>query len=214
MKIIILTLFPEMFAPLQHSIIKRTVERGLVDIQVVNFRDFAKPPHRKVDDTPAGGGAGMVLMAQPIVDCIEKLDPKREFHRIFLTPSAKTITQSRINELGSAGKDLILLCGHYKGVDQRVIDLCIDEEISIGEYVLTGGELPAMVLVDAIVRQIPGALATESLESESHMQDGRWEYPKYTNPREFRGLEIPRVLLSGNHAEIDKWKRENSTFDG
>jgi len=211
MKIIILSLFPDMFGPLDHSIVKRAKEKGLVDIQVINFRDWAAGKHKQVDDTPCGGGAGMVLMAQPIVDCIEALDPNHKFHRIFLTPGAKTLMQQRVGELAKL-PNLLLLCGHYEGVDQRAIDLCIDEKISIGEYVLTGGELPAMVLVDSIIRQIPGVIKEESIQNESHSELGVWEHPQYTKPREFRGLTVPEVLLSGNHGEINKWKKDNSVI--
>jgi len=205
MEIIILTLFPDMFTPLDHSIIKRAREKNLVSIRIVNFRDWAAGKHKQVDDTPAGGGAGMVLMAQPIVDCIEELDPNREFHRIFLTPDAPTLKHDRVVQLASKNK-LLMLAGHYKGVDQRAIDLCIDEKISIGEYVLTGGELAAMVLCDSIIRHVPNVLKPDSLAGETHTNKGHHEYPKYTNPREFRGMQIPPVLLSGNHAEIEKWK--------
>ena len=213
MKIKVLSLFPEMFAPLQHSIIKRAQDAGLVSIEIINFREYAVGKHKQVDDTPYGGGAGMVMMAQPIVDCIEALDPRHEFHRVYLTPVAPVLTQKRVGELAMElgnKQGLILLCGHYEGIDQRAIDLCIDEVISIGEYVLTGGEIPAMVLVDAVVRQIPGVIKEESRLNESHSQAKILEHPLYTKPREFRGLEVPEVLLSGNHAEIEKWKREES----
>jgi len=208
MKITILTLFPEMFAPLQHSILKRAQDSGAVKIDIVNFRDYTTDKHRRVDDTPYGGGSGMVLSAQPIVDCIEKLDPKRKAHRIFLTPAAPTLTQKHIEELCKT-QHIILLCGHYEGVDQRAINLCIDQVISIGDYVLTGGELPAMVLVDAVVRQIDGVISKESLINESHT-NRLLEHPQYTKPRDFRGLNVPEVLLSGNHSEIEKWKHKES----
>ena len=205
MRIDILTLFPEMFAPLQHSIIKRACAAGHIDVNLHDFRKYAANKHKKVDDYSFSGGAGLVLCAQPIVDCIEHIDPKHEAHRVFLTPAAPVLTQARAKEL--AGKQwLILLCGHYEGVDQRAIDLCIDECVSIGDYVLTGGELPAMVLTDAVVRHVPGVLNAESLKNESHTTPGVYEHPQYTRPREYRGLTVPDVLLGGNHAEIDKWK--------
>jgi len=209
MKIIILSLFPDMFTPLEQSIIKRAQERNLVSIRIVNFRDWAKGKHKQVDDTPCGGGAGMVLMAQPIVDCIESLDPDHSFHRIYLTPAASTLTQNKVMELAKLS-NLLFVCGHYEGIDQRAIDLCIDEKISIGEYVLTGGEIPAMVVVDAVVRQIPDVIKQESIQNESYTSGKNWEHPQYTKPRDFRGLLVPEVLLSGNHAQIEKWKRENS----
>jgi len=210
MQIDILTLFPEMFSALDHSIIRRARDAGKVQINFVNFRKYSKDKHKKVDDYAFGGGAGLVLMPQPIVDCVEDIDPKHEAHRIFLTPAAPVLTQTRAREL-SGYKRLLLLCGHYEGTDQRAIDLCFDECISIGEYVLTGGEIPAMVLVDSVVRHIPGVINEESLkyESFSNVAIGSWEHPQYTRPREFRGKTVPEVLLSGNHSEIEKWKHKN-----
>ena len=208
MRITILSLFPEMFSPLETSIIGRARESGKVKIEIINFRDYTIDKHRRVDDIPFGGSTGMVLSAQPIVDCIEAIDPSHEAHRIFLTPAAQILKQSRVMEL-SKKEWIILLCGHYEGVDQRAIDLCIDEVLSIGGYVLTGGELPAMVLTDAVVRQVEGVISADSLINESHT-NGLLEHPQYTRPREFRGLEVPAVLLSGNHAEIETWKNKKS----
>ncbi|MCL2850834.1 MAG: tRNA (guanosine(37)-N1)-methyltransferase TrmD [Firmicutes bacterium] len=209
MKIQILTLFPQMFSALEHSIIKRAKDKGLVEIEYIDFRNYSKDKHKKVDDYAFGGGAGLVLMAQPIIDCIETIDPLHLAHRIYLTPSAKNLTHKKAVEL-SKHKNLILLCGHYEGIDQRIIDLVIDETISIGEYVLTGGEIPAMVIVDAVVRHIKGVISVGSLQNESHTTQGQWEYPQYTRPQTIRNLDVPPVLLSGNHAEIEKWKKENS----
>jgi len=207
MKIQILTLFPEMFAPLEHSIIKRACDAGTISIEYINFRDYTENKHNRVDDSPYGGGAGLVLTAQPIVDCIESLDPEHKAHRIYMSPSAKVLAQNIVRELSD--KDwIIILCGHYEGVDRRAIDLCIDQEISIGQYVLTGGEIPAMVLVDAVARHVPGVIKQESVENESFCEDTNWEAPQYTRPREFRGLTVPEVLLNGNHAEIKKWQKE------
>jgi len=197
-----------MFSPLETSIIGRARESGKVKIEIINFRDYTIDKHRRVDDIPFGGSTGMVLSAQPIVDCIEAIDPSHEAHRIFLTPAAQILKQSRVMEL-SKKEWIILLCGHYEGVDQRAIDLCIDEVLSIGGYVLTGGELPAMVLTDAVVRQVEGVISADSLINESHT-NGLLEHPQYTRPREFRGLEVPAVLLSGNHAEIETWKNKKS----
>ncbi|MDR2580822.1 MAG: tRNA (guanosine(37)-N1)-methyltransferase TrmD [Fibromonadaceae bacterium] len=205
MKFDILTLFPEMFGALEHSIIKRARDAKKIEINYVNFRDYTKDKHRRVDDSPYGGGAGLVLTAQPIVDCVEAIDPKRMARRIFLTPAAPVLTQARVRELAKH-EHLILLCGHYEGVDQRAIDLCIDECISIGEYVLTGGEIPAMALVDAIARHVGGVIKAESVDNESFSVEGRHEHPQYTRPREFRGLGVPEILLNGNHAEIKKWR--------
>jgi len=207
MQIDVLTLFPQMFAPLEHSIIRRACDAGSIKINLVDFRAYSKDKHRRVDDAPYGGGAGLVLTPQPIVDCIETLDPDHKAHRIFLTPAAPTLKQSRVVELAKLDR-VILLCGHYEGLDQRVIDLCIDECISIGEYVLTGGELPAMVLVDAVARHVPGVLNAESLTTESHSSPNYHEHAQYTRPRDFRGLVVPEVLLNGNHAEIEKWRRK------
>ena len=207
MQIDILTLFPEMFSALEHSIIKRACTAGKIKINLINFRDYSKDKHKKVDDTAFGGGAGLVLMAQPIIDCIESVDPNHQAHRIFLTPAAAVLTQTRVREL-STHKRLLLLCGHYEGIDQRVIDLCFDECISIGEYVLTGGEIPAMVLVDAVARHVPGVINEESLKCESFAPGVKHEHPQYTRPREFRGKTVPDVLLSGNHADIKKWKEK------
>lgn len=204
MKITVLTLFPEMFAPLKESIIGRAVETGKLDLQIVNIRDFAENKHFKCDDYPFGGGAGMVMMPQPIGSAIEAVDPRHEARRIYLSPKGQTFTQSKVFEL--TGYDsLLLLCGHYEGVDQRVIDLFIDEEISIGDYVLTGGELPAMVVCDCVARYVDGVISGGSLVDESFSGAGL-EYPQYTRPAEYKGLKVPEVLLSGDHKKIDDWR--------
>ena len=208
MKIDILTLFPEMFAPLYESILGRAQKGGKLQINIVNIRDYTKDKHLKCDDYPFGGGAGMVMMPQPIGDAIDALDPEHKAHRIYLSPKGETLVQQKVFDLVER-EHLILLCGHYEGVDQRVIDLFIDEEISIGDYVLTGGELPAMVLVDCVARYVDGVLNTSSLVDES-FSDGLLEYPQYTRPQEYRGLEVPEVLRSGNHAAVDKWRREEA----
>jgi len=208
MQIDILTLFPQMFAPLEQSIIKRAREAGHLKINLVDFRTYSTDRHHKADDTPFGGGPGLVLMAQPIVDCVEAIDPRHEAHRIFLTPAAPVLTQKRVRELGAKPR-LLLLCGHYEGVDQRAIDLCFDECISIGEYVLTGGELPAMVLADAVARYVPGVINKESLQNESFATQKTYEHPQYTKPRVFRGIPVPEVLTSGNHAHIKRWQDEH-----
>ena len=200
----ILSLFPEMFAPLESSIIARAAKAEKIKIDVVNFRDYSTNKHHKVDDYSYSPGAGLVLTCQPIYDCLQALDPEHRAHRIFMTPAAPVLTQKRVMELAKY-PEIIILCGHYEGVDQRVIDACFDEVISIGKFVLTGGEIPAMVLVDAVSRYVEGVINQESLQSESYL-DNRLEYPQYTRPREWQGRTVPEVLLSGNHAAIQKWK--------
>ena len=204
----ILTLFPDMFTPLKESVIGRAVKAEKVEIRVTDIRDYTLDKHKKCDDYTFGGGAGMVLMPQPVASAIEAIDPEHKARRIYMSPKGKTFAQKMVPELLSYER-LLLLCGHYEGVDQRVIDLYIDEEISIGDYVLTGGELPAMVVTDAVCRYIDGVLSNDSLTDETFTGD-TLEYPQYTRPREFMGLTVPEVLLSGNHAEIDKWRKKES----
>ncbi len=208
MKIDILTLFPEMFAPMQASILGRAQKEGKLTINAVNIRDYTKDKHLKCDDYPFGGGAGMVMTPQPIGSAIEALDPQHKARRIYLSPKGEVFRQQKVFQLLEY-EHLILLCGHYEGVDQRVIDLFIDEEISIGDYVLTGGELPAMVIADCVARYADGVLNAASLVQES-FSENLLEYPQYTRPVEYRGLAVPEVLRSGNHAEIDKWRREQA----
>lgn len=208
MKITVLTLFPEMFTPLFSSITGRAVEAGKIEIKIVNIRDFADNKHFKCDDYPFGGGAGMVMMPQPIGSAIEAVDPEHRAHRIYLSPKGETLRQDKVFSL-LAYEHIILLCGHYEGVDQRVIDLYIDEEISIGDYVLTGGELPAMVLCDCVARYVDGVISNGSLVDES-FANGSLEYPQYTRPAEYMGLKVPEVLLSGDHKKIDEWRAEES----
>lgn len=208
MKLTVLTLFPEMFAPLKESIIGRAASLGKLEINIVNIRDFAENKHFKCDDYPFGGGAGMVMLPQPIASAIEAVDPAHTARRIYLSPKGETFKQSKVFELINY-EHIVLLCGHYEGVDQRVIDLYIDEEISIGDYVLTGGELPAMVVCDCVARYIDGVISNGSLVDES-FAGGGLEYPQYTRPAEFKGVKVPEVLLSGNHKLIDEWRREQS----
>ena len=208
MKISILTLFPEMFSALQASILGRAQKEGKIQIEIVDIRKYTEDKHLKCDDYPFGGGAGMVMTAQPVCSAIEAVDPEHKARRIYLSPKGKTFRQDTVYELSECGH-IVLLCGHSEGVDQRAIDLCIDEELSIGDYVLTGGELPAMVVTDCVARYVDGVLAPESLVQES-FSENLLEYPQYTRPVEFRGLSVPEVLRSGNHAEIDKWRREKS----
>ena len=208
MKIDILTLFPEMFAPLSASILGRAQKENKIQINVVNIRDYSEDKHKKCDDYPFGGGAGMVMTPQPIGSAISALDPDHTARRIYLSPKGETLRQQKVFSLLEYNH-IVLLCGHYEGVDQRVIDLFIDEEISIGDYVLTGGELPAMVLVDCLARYVDGVINTSSLVQESFSENAL-EYPQYTRPVEYGGLVVPEVLRSGNHAEIDKWRRQQS----
>ncbi len=208
MKIDILTLFPEMFAPLKTSIIGRAVDGGKLDINIVDIRDYTLDKHNKCDDTPFGGGAGMVMMAQPIASAIEAVDPEHTARRIFLSPRGRTFNQKIVLEYVK-NEHLLFLCGHYEGVDQRVIDLYIDEELSIGDFVLTGGEIPAMAVVDAVARYVDGVISADSLDQES-FASGMLEYPQYTRPQEFKGLKVPEVLTSGHHAKIEEWRRQKS----
>lgn len=213
MRIDLLTLFPEMCERvLSESIIGRAREAGKVELHCVNFRDFTLDKHGHVDDAPYGGGMGMLLAPQPIYDCFQSLyDPAREPkpHLVYLSPKGKTFTQSRARELARLDR-LVLLCGHYEGIDERLIDEIVDEELSIGDYVLTGGELPALVVADAVCRMLPGVLSDAScFEEESHFS-GLLEYPQYTRPPVWRDREVPEILLSGHHANITRWRREQS----
>lgn len=208
MKIDILTLFPNMFEGVfSSSIIKRAIENKLVDIKLHNFRDYTDDPHNKVDDTPYGGGAGMVLMAQPIYDCVESLKDDDSFV-ILLTPSGVPYKQKIAYDL-SKKKHLIIICGHYEGFDERIRALA-DLEISIGDYVLTGGEIPAMVLTDSITRLIPGVINEQSHIEDSFNENYLLDYPTYTKPRNFRGMEVPEVLISGDHKKIDEYRYRES----
>ena len=208
MKIDILTLFPNMFEGVfSSSIIKRAIENKLVDIKLHNFRDYTDDPHNKVDDTPYGGGAGMVLMAQPIYDCVESLKDDDSFV-ILLTPSGVPYKQKIAYDL-SKKKHLIIICGHYEGFDERIRALA-DLEISIGDYVLTGGEIPAMVLTDSITRLIPGVINEQSHIEDSFNENYLLDYPTYTKPRNFRGMEVPEVLISGDHKKIDEYRHQES----
>ena len=208
MRIDILTLFPEMFTPLTTSIIGRAEKDGRIEINVVNIRDYTLDKHKKCDDTPFGGGAGMVMCAQPIRDAILAVDPNHETVRLYMSPKGKTLSQPMVLEYAKHER-ILLLCGHYEGVDQRVLDLYIDGELSIGDYVLTGGELPAMVFTDAVCRYVDGVINRDSLLQES-FSENTLEYPQYTRPQEFEGLKVPEVLLSGNHGEIDKWRKKTA----
>ncbi|HOQ01219.1 MAG TPA: tRNA (guanosine(37)-N1)-methyltransferase TrmD [Acetivibrio clariflavus] len=212
MRFDVLTLFPEVInAVLKESIIGRAQEKGIIEINAVNIRDFSKNKHKKADDYPYGGGGGMIMTAQPIYDAylsiVKDLDYKPKV--IYLSPQGRVLTQEVVKEL-SGEKHLVLLCGHYEGIDERIIEEIVDEEVSIGDYVLTGGELPAMVLIDSVSRLIPGVLSTEeSYSNESHY-NGLLEYPQYTRPVDFNGRKVPDILLSGHHANITRWRRKEA----
>ena len=207
MKFDVLTLFPEMFSSLEQSIIGRAVENGQISINLINIRDFSTDKHKKVDDTPYGGGAGMVMMPDVVYSAYESLESS-DAKVIYMSPKGKTLNQEKVEEL-SKESHLIILCGHYEGIDQRVLDKIVDEEISIGDYVLTGGEIPAMVLIDSVSRYVKGVLKEDSIKEET-FSNGLLEYPQYTRPEIFQGERVPEVLLSGNHQEIDKWRKEKS----
>jgi len=213
MHIHILTLFPNMFtAPLGESIVRRAIDRGLVQIAIYNIRDYATDRHHVVDDSPYGGGPGMVLKPEPIFKAVEAVLGEKEGAGIpvlLLTPQGRIFDQQAAQELARY-REMVLICGHYEGVDERVRERLVTDEISIGDYILSGGELAAMVVVDAVVRQLPGVLGSEaSVDEDSHV-GGLLEYPQYTRPQSFRGWEVPEVLLSGNHAAIARWRREHS----
>ena len=208
MRIDILTLFPETFSYLNESIIGRAQKAGVLEINVHDIRKYSTDKHKKCDDYPFGGGAGMVMMPQPVFDAINDIDPNHEALRIFTSPRGKTLSQNMVENL-STKERILILCGHYEGLDERIIELCIDLEVSVGDYVLTGGELPAMIITDAVSRYVSGVISQASLSEES-FSAGLLEYPQYTRPQEFMGKKVPDVLLSGNHAEIDKWRKQKS----
>ncbi len=212
MRIDVLTLFPEVFGPyLSSSIVGRAVQKGLVSVRCLSFREFAHDAHRTVDDRPFGGGPGMVLMCPPVVEALEDLeaDSEDEPARILLTPQGERLTQDLVARL--AGEPwLVLVCGHYEGFDERIRTLTKAREVSVGDYVLSGGEPAAMVLIDAVVRLLPGALGDERSAVEDSFADGTLEHPQYTRPREYRGLSVPDILLSGDHGKIAEWRREQA----
>ncbi|AUA36494.1 tRNA (guanine-N(1)-)-methyltransferase (M1G-methyltransferase) (tRNA [GM37] methyltransferase) [Clostridioides difficile] len=213
MRFHIMTLFPEIFnSYMDESIMKRAVEKGIIEVYIYNIRDFSNNKHKKVDDYPFGGGVGMVMTPQPIYDTYKHIITTHNISNpsvIYLTPKGKVYNQSIAKQM-SLKEDIILLCGHYEGVDERIIDLIVTDEISIGDYVLTGGELPALIMIDSISRLIPGVLNQEESFEEESFKDNLLEYPHYTRPRDFEGLKVPEVLLSGNHKKIDEWRREES----
>ncbi len=212
MKIDILTLFPDMCRSVfMESITGRAVKAGLIEINAVNIRDYSADKRGRVDDTPYGGGPGMIIKCQPVFDCFEAVCGKNGSrpHLIYMSPKGKTLNQEKVKELSKLDS-IAILCGHYEGIDQRVIDEIVDEEISIGDFVVTGGEIPALLLTDAVARMIPGVLSSdESFENESFF-DGLLEYPQYTKPFSWNNIEVPEILVSGDHGKIDKWKKEKA----
>lgn len=208
MHIDVLTLFPEMVQAVNSSMIKRASERGILSFNWVNIRDFSNDKHNKTDDTPFGGGPGMVMMADPIFGAMESVGA-RDKRVIYMSPRGRVIEQNLLEEL-SREENLVILCGHYEGVDQRALDYWNAEELSIGDYILTGGELAAMVLIDAMGRLIPGVLSSEESAMEESVYSGLLEHPQYTRPRSYRGMDVPEVLLGGNHKEIHLWQFEQS----
>ena len=212
MKITILTLFPKMFDALKESLIGKAINKGILQIDVVDFREFSLDKHKKVDDYAFSGGAGMVLTPQPIYDAIQSVITP-ESYVVYMSPKGTPLSQNKVIQIASDIKHLVIICGHYEGLDERIIQLCVDEQISVGDFVLTGGEIPAMALVDSVSRYVDGVLHnSDSVEDES-FSDGLLEYPQYTRPQEFIGLRVPDVLLNGNHKEIAKWKQEQKILE-
>ena len=207
MRFDVLTLFPEMFNALKESVIGRALDNNLIEMNLINIRDFSKDKHKKVDDTTYGGGAGMLMRPDVVYDAYKSVKSEKS-KVIYLSPKGKVLTQDKVKDLAKE-EHLILLCGHYEGIDQRVLDMIVDEEISIGDYVLTGGEIPAMVLIDSVSRYVDGVITEESVKEES-FSEGLLDYPQYTRPEVFEGISVPEVLKSGNHQNIDKWRRLES----
>ena len=212
MKITILTLFPKMFDALKESLIGKAINKGILQIDVVDFREFSLDKHKKVDDYAFSGGAGMVLTPQPIYDAIQSVITP-ESYVVYMSPKGTPLSQNKVIQMANDIKHLVIICGHYEGLDERIIQLCVDEQISVGDFVLTGGEIPAMALVDSVSRYVDGVLHnSDSVEDES-FSDGLLEYPQYTRPQEFMGLRVPDVLLNGDHKEIAKWKQEQKILE-
>lgn len=209
MKISVLTIFPEMYAALNSSVIGKALEKELFSVEVHNIRDYSLNKHKKCDDYPFGGGAGMVMTPQPLHDGINAVDPGHEAVRIYLSPKGETLNQKIVTELAREDH-IVLINGSYEGIDERVIELDVDREISIGDYVLTSGDLASLVVINAVARYIPDVLGSEQSTEEESFSAGMLEYPQYTRPQEFMGLRVPEVLLSGNHAEIAEWRRQES----
>lgn len=210
MRIDVMTLFKEMFdSPLKESLLKKAIDNGVIDIRFTNIRDYSTNKHHKVDDYPYGGGKGLVISPEPVVLAYESIEKKPKSRTIFLSPGGKVLNQEKLKEL-SQYDQLVLLCGHYEGIDQRAINMIVDEEISIGDYILTGGELPALVLIDGVSRYVDGVVGSKESVQEDSLSDGLLKYPQYTMPRSFRNIEVPEVLLSGHHKNIQEWRKDQS----
>ncbi|MDR0855852.1 MAG: tRNA (guanosine(37)-N1)-methyltransferase TrmD [Clostridiales bacterium] len=209
MRISVLTLFPEMLAPLKASLLGKATAAGLFELCIYDIRAYTADKHLKCDDYSFGGGSGMVMTPQPIYDCVQAADPDRTALRLYMSPRGKVLSQKTVRELAQYAH-ILLLCGHYEGVDQRVLDMCFDGELSIGDYVLTGGEIPAMAVIDAVARYVPGVLGNEASAEDESFSDGLLEYPQYTRPQAFKGAGVPEILLSGHHANVQKWRHEQS----
>ena len=205
----ILTLFPEFYACLKSGIIGKAIEHGLFGVEIVNIRDYSEDKHKRCDDYPFGGGAGMVMTPDPIHKAICAVDPEHKARRIFMSPRGQVLTQKKVKEL-SADEEILFLCGSYEGVDQRVVDMDIDEELSIGDYVLTSGDPAALVTLNSVVRYVPGVLGSEQSTEEESFSTNLLEYPQYTRPQNYMGMEVPEVLVSGNHGLVDKWRYEKA----
>lgn len=205
----VLTLFPEMYDCLKSGVLGKAIEKGAFSLEIRNIRDYSTDKHKRCDDYPYGGGAGMVMTPQPAHDSINDFDKDHNCRRIYLSPKGKTLSQQKVEELAKC-EEILLFNGSYEGIDQRIIDLDIDEEISIGDYVLTSGDLASMVLINAVARYIPDVLGSEQSTEEESFSDGLLEYPHYTRPYEFNGLTVPEILVSGNHAAVAKWRKEQS----
>lgn len=209
MKFDVLTIFPEYFDVLNQSLLGKAIDSGKFGVEITNIRDFSKDKHLKTDDTPYGGGAGMVMTPDPIVSAIEAVDPKHEAWRVYMSPRGTILCQKKVESLAKEDR-ILILCGDYEGVDQRALDICIDEELSIGDYVLTGGELPALVVINTVARYLDGVLGCDESTKEESFSNGLLEYPQYTRPEVYRGRSVPEVLLGGNHKDIAKWREEKS----
>ncbi|MCL2630391.1 MAG: tRNA (guanosine(37)-N1)-methyltransferase TrmD [Firmicutes bacterium] len=209
MKIKILTLFPEMYNILSESVIGKALKQGAFEVEIFNIRDFSKDKHKRCDDAPFGGGTGMVMTPQPLYDAITAVDPNHTALRIYLSPKGKVLNQEKVVKLSKLS-EIVLINGSYEGVDERIINLCVDEEISIGDYILTSGDLASLVLTNAVARYIPKVLGSESSTEEESFSEGLLEYPHFTRPQEFMGLAVPEILLSGNHAKIKEWREGES----
>ena len=209
MKFDVLTIFPEYFDVLNQSLLGKAIDSGKFGVEITNIRDFSKDKHLKTDDTPYGGGAGMVMTPDRIVSAIEAVDPKHEAWRVYMSPRGTKLCQKKVESLAKEDR-ILILCGDYEGVDQRALDICIDEELSIGDYVLTGGELPALVVINTVARYLDGVLGCDESTKEESFSNGLLEYPQYTRPEVYRGRSVPEVLLGGNHKDIAKWREEKS----